>query len=182
MAKTNASRQPTADLHVEPRQCPEHAVQAEQRQGSCQRCGLIERRAASVGIAQIHALRRFGKTAQDEVARQIDRLLATGLAERVVVEAVEHVFFLDRRTEPIEESVLRAVMHHPVGAGNQQLRRHGNRLRIGDHAFGSIVKRQQDIDRNGAGNQRVGVIRYLPRRVVRQELRLDVTVNKKIAA
>ena len=73
-------------------------------------------------------LRGFGKTAQDEVACLGNGDLAIGLAERVVEEAIEQVLFLDWRSQALEKLVLRAMMYNPVGAGDEQLCRDGDRL------------------------------------------------------
>ena len=115
-------------------------------------------------------LRGFGKTAQDEVARLGNGGLAIGLAECVVEEAVEQVFFLDWRSQALEKLVLRAMMYNPVGARDEQLCRDGDRLCVADHAIGRFVECEQDVDRNGAGNQRVGIKGLLPFGIVRQEL------------
>ena len=64
------------------------------------------------------------------------------LAERVVIEARQHMALLDRRAETLEEAVLRAVVHHQVRAGNQELGRDGDGARVGDHAIGRLVERR----------------------------------------
>lgn len=86
-----------------------------------------------------------------------------------MVEAFEHVILFHRRPEPLEKFVLGSVMHHPIGARDKQLDRKNNRLRIGHHALGGLVKTQQDVHRDGACDQRIGVIRLLAHRIMRQE-------------
>ena len=79
--------------------------------------------------------------------------------------------FLDRRTEPLVKPVLRARMDDPVGARDQQLRRHDNRPRIGHDALGSLVQLQQDVRGDRPGDQRIGIVGGDALRIVRQELR-----------
>ena len=89
----------------------------------------------------------------------VDRDGAVALAERVVKEARQDVALLDRRAEPLEEAVLRLVMHDPVGAGDQELRRHRDGAGIGDDALGCVVEAEQDIDGDRPRDQRIGVDR-----------------------
>ena len=93
-------------------------------------------------------------------ARLLDGAGAVALAEGVVEEARQDVAFLDRRAEILKEAMLRAVMHDEVGAGDEKLRRHDDRARIGNDALGRIVEREQDVDGDRAGDQRVRVVAF----------------------
>ena len=79
---------------------------------------------------------RLGEARQDEAARMVHGDGAILFAERVVEEARQHVTLLDRRAEPLEEAMLRRVMHDQVGAGDQQLRGNRDRAGVGDDAVG----------------------------------------------
>ena len=88
-----------------------------------------------------------GSSGSAKRARMKRRALSTAtapllLAERVVIEARQHVALLDRRSETLEEAMLRAVMHDQVGAGDQELRRDGDGAGVGDHALGRLVERR----------------------------------------
>ena len=78
--------------------------------------------------------------------------------------------------------MLRAVMHHPVAAGDQELRRHGDGARIGDDALGGLVEPEQDVDRDRPRDQRIGIVGGDARGIVGQEFRLDVGIDEEIAA
>ena len=73
-------------------------------------------------------------------------------------------------------------MHDPVGAGDEQLGRHGDRLGVGDDALRRLVEGEQDVHRDRPRDLRVAVVGRLARRIVGQELRLDVAVDEEIAA
>ena len=97
-----------------------------------------------------------------------------------MIEAGQNVAFLDRRSQPFVEPVLRAVVHDPIGAGDQELRRHGDGARVGDHARGRLVEAEQDVDRDRAGDQRIGAIGGDALGIVGEELRLDVGIDEKV--
>ncbi|MNR30529.1 hypothetical protein D3C85_1479910 [compost metagenome] len=84
--------------------------------------------------------------------------------------------------ETLEELFLGLAMHHEIGAGNQQLRRHLDGLGIGHHPLGSVVEAEQDIDRNRLGDQRVVVVAGDPLRVMAEETRFNVAVDEKVAS
>ncbi|AJQ85669.1 hypothetical protein DXO170_20255 [Xanthomonas oryzae pv. oryzae] len=73
-------------------------------------------------------------------------------------------------------------MHHRIGAGDPQLGRHGDGLRILHYTIGRCIPAQQHTDRNRGGDQRIAAIAFHARRIVRQPLRLDVTIDEKVAA
>jgi hypothetical protein len=73
-------------------------------------------------------------------------------------------------------------MHHPIRTRDQQLGRNGDGAGIGDDAFCRAIELQQDIDRDGARDQRVGIEGGDARRVVAQELRLDVGLHIEMPA
>ncbi len=97
-------------------------------------------------------------------------------------ESRQNVFFLVQAAQSLEELFLGFAMHHKVGTGDQQLRRHLDRLGIGDHTVGGFVQAQQHVHRNRLGDQRIAVIGRHPFRVMTEELGLDVAVDEEIAA
>ncbi len=97
-------------------------------------------------------------------------------------EPGQHVLLFARRAETIEERVLRRVLHHPVRARDQELGRQRDRRGVGDDPRGRVVEAEQDVDGNGARQQRIGVVGRDALRIVRQELRLDVARDEEIAA
>ena len=99
-----------------------------------------------------------------------------------MIEAVEDVLLLDRCAQSVEKTVLRCVMDNPISAGDEKLRRHDNRVGIRDDPLGGFVEREQDVHRYRPRDQRIGVVACDPRRVVGQELRLDVAVDEEMAA
>ena len=115
-------------------------------------------------------------------ARAADRDRAAELAEGVVVEARQDVALFRGRAQPLEEAMLRAVMHDPVGARDEQLGRHRDGARVRHHALGRLVEAEQDVDRDRPGDQRIGPERGDALRVVGEELRLDVGVDEEVAA
>ena len=66
------------------------------------------------------ASRRFGRsggaanTRTQERPHAVDGTRPVALAQRVVQEAVQHVPLLHARAKPVEERVLRAVVHDPI--------------------------------------------------------------------
>ena len=78
-------------------------------------------------------------------------------AERVVIEARQHMALLDRRSETLEEAMLRPVMHDEIRSGDQELRRDGDGAGVSHHAIRRLVERQQDVDGDRARDQRIGV-------------------------
>ena len=109
-------------------------------------------------VEQRRPVQRLGEALEDEAARLVDGARRGPLAERVVIEARQDVALLDRRAQPLEEAVLRAVMHHPVGARDQQLRRDRDGARVGHHALGGLVEAEQDVDGDRPRDQRIGVV------------------------
>ena len=98
-----------------------------------------------------------------------------------MVEAGQDVTLLDRRSQPLEEPVLGAVMHDPVRARYQQLRRNADRARIGHNALARLIKREQNIDRDRPGNQRIGLEGGDALAIVGQEAGLDIGIDKEVA-
>ena len=96
-------------------------------------------------------------------------------------EAGEEVALFGRGPQPLVEPVLYFSVHDPVGAGDQELGRRGDRPRIGNDPRSSLAELEQDIDRDRSGDQQVGVIRGDAFRVVSEELRLDVAIDKEVA-
>jgi hypothetical protein len=88
------------------------------RQWRRERVRLLARGPAAVRV-EVGGGERHVERANQERAREIDRLRAIALAQRVVQEAVQDVTLLDRRAEPVEERVLRRMVDDPVGAGDQ---------------------------------------------------------------
>jgi hypothetical protein len=121
-----------------------------------------------VGVGEIGNGRRPREAAQEERANARDDDGAVALAERVVIEAREHVPLLHRRAEAVEERVLRAVLHHPIGARDQQLRGHDDGRGVGDDAPRDLVQAEQDAHGDRAGDQRVGVVARHALRVARE--------------
>jgi hypothetical protein len=138
--------------------------------------------AVAVGIEQAHRCGGVVELAQDEVAGLVRGELAVALAEGVVVETVEDVLLLDRRCPACRRSGAGAVMDHPVGAGDEQLGGQGDRLGVGHDPLGGFVQAEQDVHRDGPGDQRVLVVADLAGRVVGQEPGLDVAVHEEVAA
>ena len=99
-----------------------------------------------------------------------------------MIEALQQMLLLHRRAQAIVEIVLWLMLHHPVGAGDQYLGRHGNGSRIGHHPFGRLVEAQQNVHRDGPGDQWVVVETGLPFRIVGEELRLHIAVDEKVAS
>ena len=89
---------------------------------------------------------------------------------------------LARCAETFVERVLRLVMNHPVGARHQELGWNDDRVRVGDDALGGIVESEQNVDRDGSRNQRIGIVTGDSRRIVCEEAGLDVTVDEEGAA
>ena len=87
---------------------------------------------------------------------------------------------LDRRSETLEEAMLRAVMHDEIRSGDEELRRDGDGAGVSDHAIRSLVERQQDVDGDRARDQRIGVERLDALGIVGEESRLDVGVDEEI--
>ena len=119
------------------------------------------------GRRQRQLLRGHGEAGENEIARLADRERPVLLAQGVVEEAGEHVALLGRRSQTLVKAVLYCGVDHPVDAGDQHLGRHRDGARIGDDPLPRLVELKQDVDRDRAGDQRVGVIRSDPFRVVR---------------
>jgi hypothetical protein len=92
------------------------------------------------------------------------------------------VTLFDRRTEALEETMLRFVMDDEVRARDQQLRRNGDGARVRDDAVRRVVEREEDVDRDGPRDQRIGVEGLDPLGIVREEPRFDVRVDEEVAA
>ena len=180
MAERDALGQRPAEAHVGAHHGPVEAARRQRRQRRGEPVGLVARVADPVGVEQRRRTGRLGEPGEDEVAGLMHRDRPVLLAKRVVKEAGQHMTFLDRRSEPLEEPVLRPRMDHPVGARDQQLRRHGDRPRVGHDALGSLVQLQQDVRGDRPGDQRVGIVGADALRIVRQELRLDVAIDEKL--
>lgn len=116
---------------------------------------------------------------QDEASCLGDRPGAIGLAERVMVETIEHMALLHAAAEIDEEFVLRAMPYDPVRAGNQKLRRDGDRAGVRDHACGVLVKFDKDVRCDRPRDQRIALEGFYARSVMRQEARLDVGIDEE---
>ena len=99
-----------------------------------------------------------------------------------MIEAGQDVALFDVTAEVVVEVVLRFVVHHPVVAGDKELQRRGDGLGIGNDAVGGVVEAEQDAHRDGANDQRVTVEIVLPCFVMGEVVRLDVAVDKEVAA
>ena len=75
-------------------------------------------------------MQRRREALENESPGVTDRLLAAGLAQRVVKEAGEEVAFLHRGAEIDKEFVLRLLVDHEIGAGDQELGGYGDGTRI----------------------------------------------------
>ena len=181
LAERDALGKEPADPHVEPHQRPIEPARGEQRQRRRERVGLVARIAHAIGVEQRGPARRLGEALEDEPSRAGDRDRAAELAEGVVVEARQDMAFLDGRSQPLVESMLRTVMHDPVGARDEQLGRHRDRACVGHHALGGLVEAEQDVDGDRTRDQRIGPVRGDALGIVGEELRLDVGVDEEIA-
>ncbi len=149
-------------------------MRGQKRQRAGQPVGLVARVADNMRIRQIGALRLFGKTDLDEIVDEFDCGFAIPFAERVVIEPFQNMPLLDAAAEIFKEAMLRRRTHDKIAAGNEQLRRNGDRPRIIHHALRRLIELQQDVRGDGARNQRIGTIGFDAFRIMGQELRLDV--------
>ncbi len=131
---------------------------------------------------EVGAFRRADEEVEEEATHFAERLGAILLAKRVVEEPRQHVLLLVRGAEAIEERMLRRVLDHPVGPGDEELGRQRDRRGIGDDPFGRFVEPEQNVDRNGPSQQRIGIVGRDARRIVGEQFRLDVARDEKIAA
>lgn len=175
-------RELAAQAHAGAGHAPVQVTQGVVRQGRRQRLGLGAGQAQAVGVEQGRAVQRSREVLQDEAPGAGDGRGPGLLAEGVVEEARQDVFFLVQAAQALEELLLGPAMDDEVGAGNQQLGRHLDSLGIGHHPFGGFVQAQQHVHRDRLGDQRVAVIGGHARRVVAEEARLDVAVDEKVAA
>ncbi len=178
----HAIGQQAAQLQAGPRQGPVHASRAGRRQRPCEPVRLLLECAAAVRVQQRDRRRRCLELAHDKAPCRRHGRGAIALAQGVMVKAVQHDAFLDGRAQPLVERVLRRAVNHPVGTGNQQLRRHGDGRCIGHDALRRLIEVQQDIDGNRARDQRVLLVAGDAPGIVRQEPGLDVAVDEELAA
>jgi hypothetical protein len=75
-----------------------------------------------------------------------------------VPKAVEHVQLLYRAAQVGVELLLGRLVHHFIRSGDKHLRGHLDGSGIGHHAGGGRVYIEQDIDRDGARDERVGLV------------------------
>ena len=177
MPQPHAIRQQPARLQAGPGIGPVKPTRGGEGEGRGKFIRFIPCEAIPVGFQQGWPRLCLGEAREDKIARLADGQRAVLFAQRVVEEAGQDMAFLDRRAEPFIETVLRAVMHHPVGAGNQQLGRHGDGARIRHHARRRFIQRQQNVHGDRTGDQRVVPIGRDACRIMRQELRLYVGVD-----
>ncbi len=78
--------------------------------------------------------------------------------------------------------MLRSVIDNPVRARHQELGRNDDRVRVGDDTLGGVVESEQNVDRDGSRDQRIGIVARDSHRIVCQEAGLDVTVDEEVAA
>ncbi len=158
MAERDTFGQPPADLHGEALHAPIEPAQRGPRHRRSDAVGLVAGIAHAVGIEQRRTHHRLGEAVEDEGARlgYCDR--AVLLAERVVVEAGQHEALLDGRAELLVEAMLRRVPHDEVAARDEKQGRHGDGACIGHDAVGRLVKTEQHIGGDGAGDERVQII------------------------
>ena len=153
---------------------PVQAARRERGQRQRQRVGLVSRVAAPVRRREVGPRAARGEALAAGTRAPAPSGCARSLAQRVVEEPGQDVPLLVRGAEAVEERVLRPVVHHPVGAGDQELRRHGDRRASATIALRRVVEPEQDVDGDRARDQRVGVVGGDALRIVREELRLDV--------
>lgn len=77
--------------------------------------------------------------------------------------------------------MLGLVMDHIVRPRDQQLHRLNNCVSVTHYPPGCLMQPQQNVHRNGAGNERVFLIAGNPFRVVGKKAGFDITVNKEVA-
>jgi hypothetical protein len=158
LAEPNAVRQRRTEAQSRARGGPVQAPRRQRRQRRGERVGFLAREAREIGIGHIRYRERRLEAAQEERAHARDRHGAIALAQRVVIEAMKNVPFLDRRAKPVEKRVLRSVMHDPVRTRNEELRGRDDRRRIRDDALRHVVQAQQDAHGDRARDQRVAVV------------------------
>src|SRR5439155_20447736 len=107
-------REEAGDRHVSPRHGPEQSAWREQRQRRGQGVRFVSSKADAVGCKQRWPVGWLGETRQDEAAGLVHRKASLLFAERVVIEARQHMALLDRCSEAFEEAMLRPVMHDEI--------------------------------------------------------------------
>ena len=83
---------------------------------------------------------------QDELTGFDDGRFTIPFAQRVVIETLELMHFLDARSEAMEKLHLRLFVYHPVVARNQHLGRHVNGLGIAHHARRCLIHFKKNLD------------------------------------
>ena len=179
VSQLHAAREQTAKAQAGARHRPVGAAWRPGRQRGGKRARFVGRRALQVRLTQVDRRRRRVEALQDELADRRHHRRAVALAQRVVEEAGQHRLGLDRAAQPLEEGVLRLVVHHPVGARNQQLHGQRDRVGVGHHAVGGGVQVEQDVHRDRPRDERVALVTRNALRIVREELRLDVAVDEE---
>ena len=177
-----SARQSTAQAHAGAGHAPVAVAQGVVWQGRGQGFRFGARQAQAVGGQQRRALERLLEVLHNEAPGTGDGDTATLLAEGVVEEAWQDVFFLVQAAQALEELLLRSAMHHEVGTGDQELGGYLYGLGIGDHSLGGVIQTEQYIYRNGFGDQRVVVVGRHPFRVMAEKARLDIAVDEKVTA
>jgi hypothetical protein len=181
MAEANAFCEQATEAQARTCRGPVQTARRQRSQWHGERVRLLARRPVLVSLDKVRAHARRGEHADQERAQAVEGARAVALAQRIVKEAVQDVPLLYSTAEPVEECVLRTVVHNPVGPRDEELGRHRDRLRVGHHAVGRFLQAEQDVDRNRSRQKRVGIVTRDARRIVRQELRLDVARDEEVA-
>ncbi len=182
LTQGDTAGEPAGDGEARPPQRPDEAARRESGQWLGQRIGLVLAESRAIGVEQVGKLRRPAKPAQQEFAHEIDGLGAIAFAQGVVEEAVEDVALFHRGAEPVEEVMLRPLMHDMVGAGDQELSRHRDGLGVGHDAFGGLVEAEQHIDGDRPCDQRIRFEAGDPLPVVGEEAALHIGIDEEVAA
>ena len=84
---------------------------------------------------------------------------------------------LDRGGESIEKLALRFQTNDPIGARAQHQRRDVDRARVREQTLRGVVQIQQNVDRDLAENERIGVVARGLHGIVREHLRFHVALH-----
>ena len=87
----------------------------------------------------------MGEVLQDKALGAAHGYRSVAFAEGVVEKTGKNMQLFFQAAEAVEKLLLGFTVHHKVGAGDQQLCGHLNRLGIGYNAIGSVVQPEQHI-------------------------------------